>query len=163
MDKMNHQDHKGIVATTNAVNIEYDVMRHRILPGLMKILSENTHNEYPQNIFEAGTVIVKDKSFETNVLETVSLAFVSAGLASDFSQIKAVVEAFALNLDVGLKFEEHEDPSFISGRCAKLVLGRKQVGVVGEIHPEVLVNWGLEIPVAACEIELSKIMDAVLK
>ena len=162
-EKMNREVSGDLVRTANAVNIEYDAMRDRILPGLMKILSENTHNEYPQNIFEAGTVFLKDNSSETNVSETVSLAFASAGLASDFSQIKAAVEAFALNLDVRLTFEEHEDPSFISGRCARLVLGGKQVGVVGEIHPEVLVNWGLEVPVAACDIELFKIMDAVLK
>ncbi|MCK4808496.1 MAG: phenylalanine--tRNA ligase subunit beta, partial [Candidatus Aenigmarchaeota archaeon] len=129
----------------------------------MKILSENTHNEYPQNLFEAGTVFLKDKSSETNVSETVSLAFASAGLASDFSQMKAAVESFALNLDVGILFEEYEDSSFISGRCAKIVLDSVSIGVVGEIHPSVLVNWGLDVPVSACEIDLSKVMDAVKK
>ena len=162
-DKMNQEVSVNLVRTANAVNIEYDAMRNKIMPGLMKILSENTHNEYPQNIFEAGTVFLKDKSSETNVSETVSFAFASAGLASDFSQMKAAVESFALNLDVGILFEEYEDSSFISGRCAQIVLGKDVVGVVGEIHPSVLVNWGLDVPVSACEIELSKVMDAVQK
>ncbi|NOQ38556.1 phenylalanine--tRNA ligase subunit beta [archaeon] len=162
-DKMNRKVSVDLVRTANAVNIEYDAMRNKILPGLMKILSENTHNEYPQNLFEAGTVFLKDKSLETNVSETVSLAFASAGLVSDFSQMKAAVESFALNLDIDIKFEEHDDSSFISGRCARLVLGGKIVGVVGEIHPSVLVNFGLDVPVSACEIELSKVMDAVQK
>ncbi len=162
-DKMNLEVSVNLVKTANAVNIEYDAMRDKILPGLMKILSENTHNEYPQNIFEGGTVFLKDNSFETNVSETVSLAFASAGLASDFSQMKAAVESFAMNIDVGIRFEEHEDPSFISGRCARLVLDGVQVGIVGELHPSVLVNWGLDVPVSACEIDLSKVMGAVQK
>ncbi len=162
-DKMSRNVSQDLVRTANAVNIEYDAMRNKILPGLMKIFSENTHNEYPQNLFEAGTVFLKDKSSETNVSEETSIAFVSAGLSSDFSQMKAAVEAFALNLDIDIKFEEYEDLSFIAGRCARLVLGGVQIGVVGEIHPSVLVNWGLDVPVSACEIDLSKVMDAVNK
>ncbi|NOQ56280.1 MAG: phenylalanine--tRNA ligase subunit beta [Nanohaloarchaea archaeon] len=162
-EKMNHEVSKDIVRTANAVNIEYDAMRDRLLSGLMKILSENTHNEYPQNLFEAGTVISKDDSAETNVSEDTNIALVSAGLTSDFSSMKAVIETFALNLDVDIRFEEHEDPSFISGRCAKLVLSGAMIGVVGELHPEVLVNWGLDVPVAAAEIDLLIVMDAVFK
>ncbi|MBW6461616.1 MAG: phenylalanine--tRNA ligase subunit beta [DPANN group archaeon] len=162
-ERMNHEVSKDLVRTTNAVNIEYDALRYRLLSGLMKILSENTHNEYPQNLFEAGTVISKDDSSETNVLESTNIAMVSAGLTSDFSSMKAVIETFALNLEVAIGFEEYEDPSFISGRCAKLVLSGLQIGIVGEIHPKVLVNWGLDVPVAAAEIELSKVMDAVFK
>ena len=162
-EKMNHEVSKDLVRTANAVNIEYDAMRDRLLSGLMKILSENTHNEYPQNLFEAGTVISHDDSSETNVNESTNIAMVSAGLTSDFSSMKAVIETFALNLDVAIGFEEHEDPSFISGRCAKLILSGVQIGVIGELHPEVLVNWGLDVPVAGAEIELSKVMDAVFK
>ncbi len=162
-EKMNHEVSKDLVRTANAVNIEYDAMRDRLLSGLMKILSENTHNEYPQNLFEAGTVISHDDSSETNVSENTNIAMVSAGLTSDFSSMKAVIETFALNLDVAIGFEEHEDPSFISGRCAKLILSGVQIGVIGELHPEVLVNWGLDVPVAGAEIELSKVMDAVFK
>ncbi|MEM7826015.1 MAG: hypothetical protein QW451_00060, partial [Candidatus Aenigmatarchaeota archaeon] len=49
--------------------------------------------------------------------------------------------------------EEH--PSFIEGRTAKILVEGKKVGIIGEIHPSVLENWKLEMPVAAFEIDLS--------
>ena len=55
--------------------------------------------------------------------------------------------------------KETKHPSFLAGRAATLLLGDMEVGVVGEIHPEVLNNFELENPTGAFEIDLQKIID----
>jgi len=47
-----------------------------------------------------------------------------------------------------------DHPSFIDGRAAAVVVDGESVGVVGEIHPSVLVEHDLELPVAAFEFDL---------
>jgi len=54
---------------------------------------------------------------------------------------------------------EVEDPRFIKGRCAQIILKGKSVGIVGEINPLVLESWGIGVPCAACEINLDLILD----
>ena len=49
---------------------------------------------------------------------------------------------------------ESEDPRFIPGRQAAVLKAGRRVGVFGEIHPQVLENWGIGMPCIACEIDL---------
>jgi phenylalanyl-tRNA synthetase beta chain len=44
--------------------------------------------------------------------------------------------------------------SFIEGRAAVIIVKRKELGVLGEIHPEVLNNFELENPTSAFEIDI---------
>ena len=70
------------------------------------------------------------------------------------SQLSAVM--FYISADYVLK--ESDDPRFISGRCAKVVLGGREIGIMGEISPQVLENWSIQMPCAACEINLDLVM-----
>jgi phenylalanyl-tRNA synthetase beta chain len=52
------------------------------------------------------------------------------------------------------KLRRTSHDSFIEGRTAKIIVNNKTVGIIGEIHPAVLGNWKLVMPVACFEIEL---------
>ena len=60
-------------------------------------------------------------------------------------------------LDVKYDIKEQDHPSFIEGRCGKIMVGKKEVGFLGEISPQVLENFELGFPVAALELDLSEI------
>jgi phenylalanyl-tRNA synthetase beta chain len=45
-------------------------------------------------------------------------------------------------------------PSFISGRCAEIIINKKSIGIIGEIHPKVLSKWKLRMPAVSLEINL---------
>ncbi len=157
-EKMNTEKRK-LIKPENPSNVEYDTLRDNLVSGLMKILSENTHHEYPQNLFEIGDVVVFDKNSETSTNENMHLAFVSAGIDSDFSKIKAVLESTLKSLDIKCTIKEATHPSFIEGRSAEIKLSGKTIGYLGEIHPKVLNNWNLEVPVSVFEIDLSGFVD----
>jgi phenylalanyl-tRNA synthetase beta chain len=52
-------------------------------------------------------------------------------------------------------------PSFVEGRVGTAKINAVNVGVLGEIHPQVLEAWKLENPVAAFEINMQKVIDAL--
>ncbi|MBW3011122.1 phenylalanine--tRNA ligase subunit beta [Candidatus Woesearchaeota archaeon] len=147
------------VELQNAVNIDFNVLRSWVLPSLMQILKENKHYEYPQNIFGTGTVFKENKKMETNVEEFSRIAAVLCSLDVDYTKIRQVFDYLMKCLDLEATFDDKDHPSFIPGRCARVSVGGKDVAYIGEIHPEVLQNWDLQIPVAAFELNLTELFN----
>jgi len=148
---------QGVVEISNIVSSNWCVFRNWLLPSLLQFLSKNKHREYPQPIFEIGDAVVLDKNKETKTRDLRKLAAAVSGNRIGYEHIASVLDALlsALGLEYELVKTEHE--SFIPGRTAEIRINSKPVGTVGEVHPLVLNNWGLEKPVAAFELNLEKI------
>jgi len=63
-----------------------------------------------------------------------------------------------MNFGVKWQIKETSHASFIEGRVGAVMVNGVNVGVLGEIHPQVLESWKLENPVAAFEINIHKII-----
>jgi phenylalanyl-tRNA synthetase beta chain len=50
-------------------------------------------------------------------------------------------------------------PIFASGRCANVIVDDVALGVVGEITPYVIENFKIRVPVAAFELNISKLLQ----
>lgn len=142
-----------------ASKTEYKILRKDLSHYLMKILSENTDSHYPQKIFEVGKVF--DSGGKNRVSECESLGIaVSPG---NFTEMKQIVEYLFRIVDVKISVKEPSDDEspkyFINGRTAKIVLNNKEVGFFGEIHPRILRNWKIKMPVALCEIKLDEVLN----
>lgn len=148
-----------VVELENPKTIEYTVCRSWLMPCLMKTLSRNRHREYPQRIFEVDDVVILDENSETGARNVRKLAAVSAHSEADYAEIKAVVDSLLKVLDVDFYIKPGQHPSFIEGRIGfiKATTG-ENLGFLGEIHPEVLENFGLENPSAGFEINLESIV-----
>jgi len=148
-----------VVRLANPVSADYSICREWLLPSLMKNLSENKHENYPQRLFEVADVIRVDLRRETRSRRELHLAAVSAHAEANYTEMRSILDALFANL--GLKdwfVKEGRHPSFLEGRTAKVYVGGRYAGVLGEIHPEVLENFDLENPVAALEIELESLV-----
>jgi phenylalanyl-tRNA synthetase beta chain len=55
--------------------------------------------------------------------------------------------------------EPIQHPSFLAGRVGSIVSDGKQVGVIGELHPEVLERWQIGVPAVAFEINLTELAE----
>ena len=64
---------------------------------------------------------------------------------------------FGNNLEI--KTEELETREFIQGRSVKILYQEKEIGVLGEIHPQIINNLGLEFPISALELDLENIFS----
>lgn len=148
-------DRGGLVKVPNAKNIEYDTVRDSVIPMLLKVLSENTHYEFPQNLFEISEVY---KVENNEPVEKNHLGIVFCSAAAEFNEGKSAVEALFRMLGKNIEIKETSHPSFIESRVGKIICNGRECGLVGEIHPQILVNFGLELPVVAVEIEIENIM-----
>jgi phenylalanyl-tRNA synthetase beta chain len=123
------------------------------------VLSNNTHRAYPQDLAEVGFVAEVDPSTNTGVAESTRVAGVLARHDAAYEDAKARLQALSRAFDVDLETPPTEHPSFVDGRTATVVLDGEAAGVIGELHPEVLVAHDLEVPVAAFEFDLDGLRD----
>jgi phenylalanyl-tRNA synthetase beta chain len=136
---------------------DYKYLKPNLIVSTLKILGENIDAEYPQKVFELGTSFIKDESEETGVREDKSLVI---GLTpGNFTELKQVLEYLASMLGLEFKLEEARKKEFIEGRTGKILLGDKEVGIIGEIHPETLKFWKLKMPLVMLEINLENLFD----
>jgi len=132
----------------------YEILRTWALPSLLLVLENNTHREYPQHLSEIGLAAHLDDSENTGVEEYQTVAAVLAEPGVSYEDARARLQALAGAFDTGLETPPTEHPTFISGRTAEVVLDGESAGVIGEIHPKVLVEHDLELPVVAFELRL---------
>ena len=151
---------EGLVILANPVSTDYSIIRNNLLPSLMKNLAVSKHHIFPQQMFEVSDVIKLNQESETYTERRIHLAAVSSHPTANFTEIKSILESLLMNL--GWKswaIQETKHPSFLQGRAATISLNKIELGIVGEIHPEVLNNFELENPTGAFEIDLQKIID----
>ncbi|WP_336336046.1 phenylalanine--tRNA ligase subunit beta [Haloarcula brevis] len=133
---------------------DYTILRTWALPSIMMVLENNTHRSYPQDLAEIGLAAGLDDSENTGVAEHRTVSGALARTDASYEDAKARLQALADAFDKDLETPPTTHPSFIGGRAAEVVLDGESVGVVGEIHPKVLVEHDLELPVAAFEFRL---------
>jgi len=141
-----------VISIKYAKTENISIMRCSILPALMHNLADSASEQMPYRIFEIGDVF---KVLKGKVMENKHMAFVSEHSKADFAEAKSAVIAMLFSIGIEASFEQSSDSSFITGRCAAIVIKDKEVGIIGEIHPAVLNNFGIEEPVIGCEIDLS--------
>ena len=144
------------VQISNPVSREYDTTRTTILPKLMETLQYNRSEEKPIRIFEVGDVILLDPYVETGAKREIHLSAVSYHEYADFTEIRSTLDFIMTSLGYNNRFEikPERNPSYLIGRYGSIYLDENKIGEIGEIHPEVLLNFKLEFPVAAMELNL---------
>ena len=142
------------VRILNPVSAEYDILRTMLLPGLLTTLAVNRHNPYPQRFFEVGDVVLYDPERPEMTRRVVKAACVVSHANASYSEIKSIYEELSRYFKREIAPVERDYPFMVPGRSVALMHGGKEVGFAGEVHPRVLESFGLEMPVAAMELEL---------
>merc|ERR1712083_1046495 len=158
-DKMRiHDDGKSAVVISNPKTEEFQVCRTSLLPGLLKTLAKNKGNPLPWKLFEASDTISLDPTDDVGASNRRRLAMVySDSSTSGFEVVHGAVERVLQML--GLKQADYaivhgNDPSFLEGRCAEVTTNGQKIGVFGTVHPQVLMNFELDFPTSAADIDL---------
>ena len=146
---------RGPPATiTEPYSEDYMMVRTWALPSLLMVLENNTHRSYPQDLAEIGLAARVDEAESTGVAEWRTVAGVLARHDVSYEDAKARLSALCRAFDADLETPPTDHPSFIDGRAAAVVIDGEAVGVIGEVHPEVVVGHDLELPVAGFEFRL---------
>ena len=149
-----------IIQIANPISKEYNTTRTTILPKLMETLLFNRSEEKPIKIFEVGDVILLSSDEETGAKSELHLSVVTYHDNADFTEIRSTLDFVMTSLGYSNNFEIKSgiNESYINGRYGDIFLKGIKIGEIGEIHPEILLNFKLEFPVAAFELNLQKFL-----
>jgi len=142
------------VTITEPYSEDYTMLRTWALPSLLMVLENNTHRAYPQDLAEIGLAAHRDERENTSVAEHRTVAAVLARSEASYEDAKSRLVALARAFGKDVETPATEHPTFIPGRVADVVIDGERVGVIGEVHPEVVVEHDVEVPVAAFELRL---------
>ena len=153
-------DESKLIQIANPVSKEYDTTRTSILPNLMDTIRFNRSEEKPIRIFEVGDVVLLATEEETGAKREIHLSAVSYHEDADFTEIRSTLDFImtAIGLYNEYEIKVGSNPSYINGRYGDVYLKGVKVGEIGEISPEVLLNFKLEFPVAGLELNLHKVL-----
>jgi phenylalanyl-tRNA synthetase beta chain len=156
--KMRRNDQ--LVEVGNPKSRDYSVLRNSLLPILVDFASQNQHADYPQRIFEVGDIVRPDLQAETRISQIGSVAGLVIDTMVNITDLITSLGFVLRNLGLDNKFElkRTSNPSFIEGRTAKIILNGKDYGIIGEISPEVLMNFNVIRPIVAFEMMLPRDM-----
>lgn len=159
IDNMN-VDAKDVIEIANPMSENYQFIRPSIIASLFEAEAQSGNAVYPHKIFEVGKIAFIEPSENTGTKTIQSLGFLTASNNANFNDAASEVSTILYYLDHKYEVKESEDPRFIPGRQAAIIVNGKQCGVFGEIHPQVLENWQVGVPCVAGEIDLEYIMEA---
>lgn len=135
---------------------EYKFLRPNLLIPSLRILSENKDNEYPQRTFEIGTVFSLNEKEETGIKETTNL--IISICPGNLTEIQQILDNLMRMLNKKYSLSESSKLEFIEGRCASIIIDNQTIGHFGEVHPKVLQESNIKMPLAYLEINIEKLI-----
>ena len=148
----------------NPLGEDTSIMRTIALPSMLDILARNSayHNKSAK-LYEMAKIYLP---VEGQVLprEPKMLILGSYGANETFFSLKGELEAIlkGLRIQKAAYTAVKDNPSYHPGRCAKVTVGGEDVGFIGQVHPLVAQNYGIDGDVYCAEINFTKLFDLQL-
>ena len=161
-------DVEKAIKVDNPMNIEESLMRTDMLPGLLNVVVHNLNRQMDNvYVFEVGKIYAPSSQKLPNERWMVCAVAVGSPFMSaidkgqsDYFYLKGILEN--LLRSVGLedyKIIETINHLLQPGKGAELT----DLGVLGELHPDIRRNYGIEKPVCVFEIDLDSLFKIVNK
>ncbi len=147
----------------NPLSADWDALRTSLLPGLLRTAAANARVDVtPVRIFEISRAFWPRAQAGKQPDEPLLLAILDSEMGQDaehakgiLRQTKGVIERLRVELARRpVTFEPRVCPGFHPGRCAVLREGDRVLGVVGEVHPDLVQAQDLPGRAVAAEIDL---------
>jgi len=148
----------------NPLGEDTSVMRTIALPSMLDILARNNaYQNKSAKLYEAAKIYLPA---DGQVLpeEPKMLVLGTFGAGETFFTLKGEIEAVfsGLRLKKASYTAVKDHPSYHPGRCALVSIDGVEVGYMGQIHPLVAKNYGIDAEVYCAEISLTKLFDLQL-
>ena len=174
-DKMNLPEgswEREYVSIINPLGEDTSVMRTILSPLMIEVLSRN-YSRKVENVraFEIGTTFLKNIEEEDGLpLEQLSMCIGAYGDEENFFTLKGMVKTLLTELGISTVafIQEKEYEVYHPGRCARIlgVAPDKEIvelGIMGEIHPDVAKNYNIDERVYVAELMFDVIEDILDK
>ena len=162
IDRMNLSAQSGsddLVSVENVMSQTYSALRNGIIPSLLRVETASSKSFYPHRLFEVGEVVIIDEKADEGTRTLQRLAGLIAHPSSNFSELHSILDLLMYYLGKSYQLEPVTHPSFLEGRVGRIVHEGRDLGLIGEIHPQVLENWEIHMPCSVFEIALDALLN----
>ena len=143
---------------SNPMSESYSMLRNSLLPSLLNVEAKSSKSLYPHNVFEVGEVALRDDADAQGCATQSRVAAMIAHAEANFSEMGSVLTYLAHVMGWSLSLQPAKNGLFIEGRCGEILIDGKIVGVIGEVHPEILDKWNIKMPTTLFEVNLTVVM-----
>ncbi len=148
----------------NPLGEDTSIMRTVALPSMLEILSRNNayHNKAAK-LYEVAKVYLPQAG-EKLPQEPKMLMLGTYGSGETFFTLKGELEGIfrALRMKKTEYPAEKNNPSYHPGRCARITVDGEEIGVMGQVHPLVAKNYGIDAEVYCAELNFTKMLSLML-
>ncbi|HKT35609.1 MAG TPA: phenylalanine--tRNA ligase subunit beta [Nitrospira sp.] len=148
-----------MVEVDNVMSLSFSCLRQWMLPSLLRVEAASSRAFYPHRLFEAGDVAIPDRNHELGSRTETVLGGLIAHATAHFSEIHSCLDVLFYHLGKDYTLEPVPHPSFLEGRAGRVLVAGNAMGVIGEVHPEVLERWQITVPVVAFDVNLSQLIE----
>lgn len=156
----------------NPMSREIDVARPSLLPGLLDAVRRNLRQgRSGMGLFEEGPVFgmkdghpVHERRWAVAMVGPVAgLSWTGKPAEADFFRLKGALEAILDEIGIeSARFEPVEQAGFHPGRTARVVIGDRTAGLIGEIHPALAEAWDVSGRLVVAELDSEVLRSAMV-
>ena len=171
-----HDERRNLLAILNPLSEDQAVMRTSLMPGLMRNVHLNLAQQSKNlKVFEVGNTFISNGQ-DAQPTEKEYLACIWTGARNehsflekdaecDFYDIKGAAEGLLNLLEIKeasfTRAPAGSCPYAAPGRVARILIGGKDAGIVGEVHPKVLSSFDLKQKAFVFELGLDALQEAM--
>lgn len=152
------------ITIINPLSDEYKLMRPTTIPSMMQILATNANKknqnvklfDISRNYRNLNNEVENGEVPEQENILTLGMYGDDVDFYTLKGLIENVLEAVSVNrYDI---VKETENGSYHPGRCANITVGKDVIATIGEVHPAVLENYGIEKRAYLAEVNVTKLV-----
>ncbi len=152
------------VKILNPIGEDLSVMRTVLAPSMLANIVRNVRRGNGEGrLFELANVYLAEELPLKQLPEERKKAVLGLWGEGDFFDLKGAVEAIAESFDLKLSFVRAEKPFLHPGVTAAVMLGEKEVGWLGELHPSVAEELALEKKAYLAELDYAALAKKFAK
>ncbi|MBR5533394.1 MAG: phenylalanine--tRNA ligase subunit beta [Ruminiclostridium sp.] len=145
----------------NPLGEDTSIMRTTILPSMLEILTRNyNYRNKSAYLYELGRTYFEKEDGLAEEPKVLSLGMY--GPTESFFTLKGAVVTIleSIRAEKITFVAETGNPSYHPGRCAKVFVNGAEIGVLGQIHPLVANNYGVDTELYCAELSFDALFAA---
>lgn len=152
--RLTASDQQHVVEVENVMSQSFSCLRSWIVPSLLRVETASPRAFYPHRLFEIGEVAIPDLSQELGSRTVMRLGILIAHPTANFSEVHTCLDVLMFYFVKAYDLEPISHQSFIEGRSGNVLCDGQSIGLIGELHPEVLEHWQISMPISVVELDV---------